>query len=97
VFLILVAVSLPALEGAGRNSIMFKICADLPDSFSAGFFGHAAAFKALGETVQIAVMATFFAVILALPLAIAGAQNIAPRWLNLATRMILNVVRRCRV
>jgi phosphonate transport system permease protein len=38
-------------------------------------------------------MATFFAVVLALPLAVAGAQNTAPRWLNLLTRMILNVIR----
>jgi phosphonate transport system permease protein len=38
-------------------------------------------------------MATLFAGVIALPLAVAGAQNIAPRWMNLTTRMILNVIR----
>ncbi len=93
-FLILVVISLPALEGAGRDL-------DYPANFrrfAAQFFPPDFSVTpqilgALGETVQIAVMATAFAVILALPLAIAGAQNIAPRWLNLTTRMFLNAVR----
>jgi phosphonate transport system permease protein len=49
--------------------------------------------SSLGETIQIAVMATFFASVISIPLAIAGAQNIAPRWMNIGTRMILNVIR----
>ncbi len=36
---------------------------------------------ALAETVQIAVMATFFSIVLAFPLAAAGAQTLSPRWL----------------
>ena len=49
--------------------------------------------SALGETIQIAVMATFFATLIAMPLALAGSQTIAPRWMNLTTRMILNIIR----
>lgn len=93
-FLILVLFSLPALEGAGRQlnylaNLKRFVSQFLPPDFSVA----PQIFSAIGETIQIAVMATFFAVILALPLAIAGAQNISPRWLNFITRMILNVIR----
>jgi phosphonate transport system permease protein len=93
-FLILIIVSLPALEGAGRNlnylaNLRRFVSQFLPPDFSVA----PQLLAAIGETVQIAVMATAFAVVLALPLAIAGAQNIAPRWLNLTTRMLLNGVR----
>lgn len=93
-FLILVVISLPALEGAGRDLDYLKnLRAFLGKFFPPDFSVAPELLRAVGETVQIAVMATFFAVILALPLAVAGAQNIAPRWLNLVTRMILNVIR----
>jgi phosphonate transport system permease protein len=93
-FLILVVVSLPALEGAGRDLDYLKNFRRFAGQFFPPDLSVAPQIlSALGETVQIAVMATFFAVILALPLAVAGAQNIAPRWLNLVTRMILNAVR----
>jgi phosphonate transport system permease protein len=93
-FFILVIVSLPALEGAGRDlnylaNLRRFIWQFLPPDFSVA----PQLLAAVGETVQIAVMATAFAVVLSLPLAIAGAQNVSPRWLNLITRMILNGVR----
>ncbi|HXG85639.1 MAG TPA: phosphonate ABC transporter, permease protein PhnE [Pyrinomonadaceae bacterium] len=93
-FLILVVVSIPALEGAGRDlDYLTNLRRFAGQFFPPDWSAAPQILDALGETVQIAVMATFFAVILALPLAIAGAQNIAPRWLNLVTRMILNAVR----
>jgi phosphonate transport system permease protein len=93
-FLILVIISLPALEGAGRELDYFEnLRRFLVKFFPPDFSVAPDILRALWETVQIAVMATFFAVILALPLAIAGAQNISPRWLNLLTRMILNCIR----
>ncbi len=93
-FLILIVVSLPALEGAGRDLDYAQNLRRFAGQFFPPDFTVAPQIlNALGETVQIAVMATFFAVILALPLAIAGAQTIAPRYLNLLTRMILNAVR----
>lgn len=93
-FLVLVAISLPALRGSGRDLDYLQNLRRFAGQFFPPDFTIAPQIlTALCETVQIAVMATFFAVILALPLAIAGAQNIAPRWLNLTTRMILNAVR----
>lgn len=93
-FLVLVVVSLPSLEGAGRElDYLANLRRFASQFFPPDFSVAPQILNALGETVQIAVMATFFAVILALPLAIAGAQNIAPRWLNLVTRMILNAIR----
>ncbi|NJM51992.1 MAG: hypothetical protein HC846_00570 [Blastocatellia bacterium] len=93
-FLILVVVSLPALEGAGRDLNYWQnLRTFLAKFFPPDFSISGQILQAVTETVQIAVMSTFFAVILALPLAVAGAQNIAPRWLNLSVRMILNVVR----
>lgn len=93
-FLILVVLSIPALEGAGReldfaaNLKRFALQFYPPD-----FSVVPQILNSLTETVQIAVMATVFAVVLAVPLAIAGAQTISPRWLNVATRLILNAVR----
>ena len=93
-FLILVFISLPALEGAGRNlDYLANLRRFASQFFPPDFSAAPQILDALGETIQIAVMATAFAVVLALPLAIAGAQNIAPRWLNLLTRMILNAIR----
>lgn len=93
-FLVLVAASLPALRGSGRELDYIENLRRFAGQFFPPDFSAAPQIlAALGETVQIAVMATFFAVILALPLAIAGAQNIAPRWLTFTTRMILNAVR----
>lgn len=93
-FAVLVVVSLPALEGSGRDldyltNLRRFVSRFLPPDFSV--LPQIA--RAVGETVQIAVMATFFAVFAALPLALAGSRNIAPRWMNLTVRMILNGVR----
>lgn len=92
--MILVIISLPALEGAGRDlNYLENLRRFLAKFFPPDLSVFPQVVRALAETLQIAVMATFFAVILALPLAVAGAQNTAPRWLNLVTRMILNVIR----
>lgn len=94
IFAILVLVSLPALQGSGRelnyleNLMRFASRFFPPDLSVTGD-----AITALLETIRMAVMATFFAAVIALPLAVAGSQNIAPRWMNLTTRMILNIIR----
>tara|TARA_Y100000588_G_scaffold258322_1_gene272937 strand:+ start:214 stop:1056 length:843 start_codon:yes stop_codon:yes gene_type:complete len=49
--------------------------------------------ESLGETFQIAIIATFFAIILSLVCALAASRNIAPAWLVQATRMLLNIIR----
>lgn len=86
--------SLPALTGSGRE---LDYLGNLR-RFAAQFFPPDLSVlpqvaAAIGETIQIAVMATVFAAVVSLPLALAGSQNFAPRWMNLATRMLLNVVR----
>lgn len=93
-FAIAVVFSLPALSGSGREiSYLANLRRFASQFFPPDFSDAAAIFAALGETVQIAVMATLFATFISLPLSAAGAQNIAPRWLNIVVRMILNVTR----
>jgi phosphonate transport system permease protein len=94
VFLLLVVFSLPALRGSDREMDYLSNLARFAGYFFPPDFSVAgAALRALGETIQIAVMATFFAVLLAIPVAGAAAQNISPRWLVVVARMALNVVR----
>jgi phosphonate transport system permease protein len=93
-FALAVAASWPALRGSERRI-------DYPASlarFLANFFPPdlsvvPSAMRALAETCQIAVMATLFAVVLSIPLAAAGAQTIAPRWLVASVRSVLNAIR----
>ena len=94
VFLIAIVASLPAMRGSGReldhaaNLIRFLKRFFPPDFSVAGQI-----LGALTETVQIAVMATFFSVVLAFPLAAAGAQTLSPRWLVGIARMVMNCIR----
>lgn len=94
IFLVLVITSIPALEGSGRDlDYLANLGRFAAQFFPPDFSVAEQVLRALIETVQIAAMATFVAVTIALPLAIAGAQNISQRWLNLLTRMVLNAVR----
>jgi phosphonate transport system permease protein len=94
VFLIAIVASLPAMRGSGReldhaaNLIRFLKRFFPPDFSVAGQI-----LGALAETVQIAVMATFFSVVLAFPLAAAGAETLSPRWLVAIARMVMNCIR----
>lgn len=86
--------SLPALRGADRavdpfgNFLRFA-GRMLPPDFSV----LPAALAALGETFQIAFLATLFAFALSVPVAAAASRNLAPRWLAALTRAALNAVR----
>ncbi|HEY5953378.1 MAG TPA: phosphonate ABC transporter, permease protein PhnE [Terrimicrobiaceae bacterium] len=94
IFLIAVVASLPAMRGSGReldhaaNLIRF-----LKRFFPPDFSVASQILEALTETVQIAVMATCFSLILAFPLAAAGAQTLSPRWLVAIARMLMNCIR----
>lgn len=93
-FGIAVVFSLSSLEGSGRDidhlaNLRRFLGQFVPPDLSVA----PQILSALGETIQIAVMATLFAAIIALPLALAGSQTIAPRWMNVLTRMVLNVIR----
>lgn len=93
-FLLAVVISSPVMQGSGRslnyweNFIRFAGAFFPPDLSIAR-----EALSALRETFQIAVMATFFSVLVSFPLAAAGSQNIAPRWLVIVARMTMNMIR----
>lgn len=93
-FVLAVIFSWPALQGSGREM-----------DYWTNFWGFVRRFwppdfavwpqisVALVETFRIAVLATLFATVLAIPLAVAGSQNIAPPWVVAMTRGVLNAVR----
>lgn len=94
IFLVGVIYSLGVLRGSGReidylDALLIFVGRFFPPDFSildqirASFL----------ETMQIAITATFFSIILSFILAIGAAQNIAPGWLVTTIRMILNLAR----
>jgi phosphonate transport system permease protein len=88
------AFSLPVLRGSGRR---LDYLANLK-RFAGRFLPPDLSvlpqtLRGLGETFQIAVLATLFAVVLSLPLALAGARTVAPRPLVAAARMVMNAIR----
>lgn len=86
--------SLPVLQGSGREmNYSEQLFRFLGHFFPPDFSILPEAIEALKETFKIAVMATLFSVLISLPLGIAGAQNISPRWLVRTTRLILNIIR----
>jgi phosphonate transport system permease protein len=94
VFLLAVVFSLPAMRGSERemdylgNFVRFAGYFFPPDFSVTG-----QTLIALRETFQIAVMATLFSILLSLPLAIAGAQTMSPRWLVVLARLVMNGIR----
>ncbi|MFP6901580.1 MAG: phosphonate ABC transporter, permease protein PhnE [Opitutales bacterium] len=94
IFLLAVISSVGALEGSGRDLDYWSNLNRFIDKFFPPDFSVLdRTLEALLETFQIAVMATFFAVVVSLPLALGAAHNLAPRWLMILTRMLLNVIR----
>jgi len=49
--------------------------------------------SALVETVKIALLSTFFAILISLIIGLCAAQTVSPKWLVVVTRMLLNVIR----
>ena len=45
------------------------------------------------ESIQIAVLATFFGILLSLPLGLAAARNLAPAWLSWSARALIAIFR----
>lgn len=89
-----VVFALPALDGGGRAldyGANFSRFIDRlwPPNFSV----LPDALAALVETIQIAILATSFCFIAAIPLAMAGAGNLSPRLVVSTTRLLLNAIR----
>lgn len=94
IFLLAVVVSSPVMEGSGRSlNYTENLGRFLGAFFPPDFSVTGQALRALGETIQMAVMATFFSIVISFPLAAAGSQNIAPRWMVICSRMLMNMVR----
>jgi len=72
-------------NGAKFLSRMFppNLAADKLELIAAGTF----------ESIQIAVLATFFGVILSMPLGLAAARNLSPGWLSWTARGLIAVFR----
>jgi phosphonate transport system permease protein len=94
IFLVAIVGSVPALRGSGRDlDHAANLLRFLKRFFPPDFSVSGQIFEALFETIQIAVMATFFSIVLAFPLAAAGAQTLSPRWLVAIARMVMNCIR----
>lgn len=94
VLLILVIAAVTTIEGPRRDvpvlaNLLRFLGAFVPPDFSA----IGPTMLGLLETAQIALIATFVALVISVPLGLAGARNLSPRPLVLAVRMLLNVVR----
>ena len=94
IFLLAIVGSLPALRGSGRDldhaaNLVRFVKRFFPPDFSVS----GQILEALAETIQIAVLATCFSILFALPLAAAGAQTLSPRWLVAISRMLMNCIR----
>ena len=94
VFLLAVISSIGALEGSGRDLDYLANLSRFLDKFLPPDVSVLdRTLEALLETFQIAVMATFLALGISLPLALGAAHNLAPSWMVALTRMALNVIR----
>jgi len=86
--------SAPVLRGSGRPLDYFGnlkrfLGRFLPPDLSV----LSRTLEGLTETFQIAFLATLFALVLSLPLAVAGARTVAPRPLVAVARLLMNAIR----
>lgn len=96
VFLLAVFYSGWNIQGSGRSINYWQqtvhfIKRFFPPDLSSELLWQTAA--SLRETVEIALLATFFSIFISFILALGAAQNIAPRWLVVCVRMIMNCIR----
>ncbi|MBA2272137.1 MAG: phosphonate ABC transporter, permease protein PhnE [Chthoniobacterales bacterium] len=94
VFLLMVISSAGVLRGSGRDLDYFANTRRfLANFFPPDFSVAGQTMIGLWETFQMAVMATAFAVVLSMPIAIAGARTLSPPWLVFIARMVMNGIR----
>ncbi len=93
-FLVAVVCSAGVLRGSGRDlNYLANIQGFLANFFPPDFSVTGQTLLGLWETIQIAVMATAFAIVVSVPIAIAGAQTLSPRWLVFLSRLLMNGIR----
>jgi phosphonate ABC transporter permease subunit PhnE len=94
VFLVSIVLSLPALRGSGRAvDVVQAFLRFAGRFFPPDFAVFPETMAGLGETFQIAVLATLFAIVVSIPLGILGARSAAPIAAVAAARMALNLIR----
>ena len=94
IFILAVIFSGIGLQGPGRSlDYGGNLIGFLKRFYPPDFTVLPAALSALLETLEIAVLATFFAIILSFVLALAAAQNLTPRWIVIPIRFLLNLIR----
>ena len=93
-FVVAVVCSAGVLRGSGRDlNYLANIQRFLANFFPPDFSVTGRTLLGLLETFQIAVMATAFAIVVSVPIAIAGAQTLSPRWLVFIARLVMNAIR----
>ena len=93
-FLVAVVSSAGVLRGSGRDlDYIQNIRRFLGSFFPPDFSVTGQTLIGLWETFEIAVMATAFAIVVSIPIAMAGAQTLSPRWLVFITRLLMNGIR----
>jgi phosphonate transport system permease protein len=93
-FLLAVVFSGARIDGSERDlDIGQNLARFLADFFPPDLSVLAPTGAALIETIEIAVLATFFAVLASLAIGLGAARTIAPTWLVVIMRMGLNVIR----
>ena len=93
-FLFAIVSSAGVLRGSGRDlDYLANIRGFLGTFFPPDLSVTGRTLIGLWETIQIAVMATAFAIVASVPIAIAGAQTLSPRWLVFITRLLMNGIR----
>jgi phosphonate transport system permease protein len=76
------------LASNGRNIVEFASAFIHPD------FGYLSVYLAkMWETIQIALWGTTLAILLAIPLGLLGARNVAPVWVQQPVRRVLDILR----
>jgi len=94
IFVVLLAVSLPAMEGSGRDVAWGAQLARFAGQFLPPDLSVLPqTLRSLWETVQIAVMATAIGIVASLLFGFAAAHRVAPRWCVATTRLLLNGIR----
>jgi phosphonate transport system permease protein len=94
IFLVLVVLSATQLQGPGRSvDFLGNLSRFVARMWPPDFSVLPEVLQSLRETAQIALLATAGAIVLAVPLALAGARNFSPRWLVVLVRLLLNGIR----
>ena len=94
IFLLFVIFSGSQIEGNERElDVLKNLGRFLSDFFPPDLSVLKLTVSRLIETVEIAILATFFAIIISLIIALGAAQTIGPTWLVFSMRMLLNIIR----